>query len=203
MTMVRHRLVHLIEAHSQELADCLPTRVQESDAKAAYINVPAEELRERVYEVYRHLGDWLVTKDELGLERRYSEIGARRAGQGVPLSQLVWTIVLTKESLWEFIKKVSILERPAEIPGRSAGRIIAGNRGVGARVDPTQRRRCWCGALRHSRSFSRHVVSSGAELEMLELLDQFFGRAICYAAGGYERVAKHFIMRRRPVSKTR
>jgi len=54
---------------------------------------------------------------------------------------VIWVIVLTKENLWEFIKKESVLERPVEVFG---------------------------------------------ELEMLQLLEQFFDRAIYYASVGYE-----------------
>lgn len=147
MAMMLYRLVRLIETHSEALAGCLLNRVQNSEATSDYKNVPPEELRERVYEIYRHLGDWLMRKDELDLEMRYSTIGARRAFQRVPLSQLVWAITLTKDNLWEFIKKESILERPVEVFG---------------------------------------------ELEMLQLLDQFFDGAIYYAAVGYEQAtAEH------------
>jgi hypothetical protein len=48
---------------------------------------------------------------------------------------------LTKDNLWDFIKKESVLERPVEVFG---------------------------------------------ELEMLQLLEQFFDRAIYYASVGYE-----------------
>jgi hypothetical protein len=140
--MMLYRLVRMIENHSQALACCLLARVESSGATPDYKNVPPEELKERVYEIYKHLGDWLMTKDELDLELRYSDIGARRASQGVPLSQLVWAIVLTKENLWEYIKNKSLPERPVEVFG---------------------------------------------ELEMLQLLDQFFDRAIYYAATSYER----------------
>jgi len=147
--MMLYRLVRLIETHAQALAACLLTRVQDSEDAPDYTRVPAEELRARVYEIYRHLGEWLVTEDKLHVEARYFEIGARRALQGVPLSQLVYAIILTKENLWEFIKKESVLERPVEVFG---------------------------------------------ELELLQLLDQFFDRAIHYAAVGYERaVAEHGI----------
>jgi len=139
--MMLYRLARLIEMHSQALAACLLDRVQNSEATPSYSRVPAEELKTRVYEIYRHLGEWLTSKDELDVERRYLAIGAKRALQGVPLSQLTWAIILTKENLWEFIKKESLLDRPVEVFG---------------------------------------------ELEMLELLDQFFNRAIYYAAIGHE-----------------
>lgn len=112
-----YRLVHLIENHSEALAACLLHRVQNSDATPGYKHVPREELKDRVHEIYRHLGDWLMTKDELDLKLHYSELGMRRAQQQVPLSQLVWTIVLTKENLREYIKKESVLERVEEVFG--------------------------------------------------------------------------------------
>jgi hypothetical protein len=57
------------------------------------------------------------------------------------MSEMTWVIVLTKENLWEFVKKESVVERPVEVFG---------------------------------------------ELEMLQLLEQFFDRAIYYASVGYE-----------------
>ena len=115
--MMLYRLVRLIETHSQALAACLLDRVQSSEATPEYQNVPPEELKERVDEIYRHLGDWLITRDEFDLEQRYVKIGARRVQQNVPLSQLTWAIILTKDNLWEFLKKESVLERPVEAFG--------------------------------------------------------------------------------------
>ncbi len=103
--MTLYRLVRLIENNSHALASCLLDRVQNSEATPEYARVPAEDLKERVYEIYRHLGDWLMTKDELDLEQRYLRIGARCAKQEVPFSQVAWAIVLTKDNLWEFLKK--------------------------------------------------------------------------------------------------
>jgi hypothetical protein len=140
--MMAYRLVRLIEAHSDALAAGLLHRVQNSEYTRAYSNVPPEELKQRVCEIYRHLGAWLLGKNEFDIEARYLEIGARRANQQVPLSQLTMTIILTKENLWEFLKKESVLDRPVEVFG---------------------------------------------ELELLQLLEQFFDRAIFYASVGYER----------------
>jgi len=139
--MLAYRLVRLIETHSDGLASSLLAKVQSSEFTRDYRKVPADDLQERVYEVYRHLGDWLLGKSEFDIKERYREIGALRAGQNVPLSQLVWVIVLTKENLWEYLQREAGMERPSEVFG---------------------------------------------ELEMLQLLDQFFDRAIFYASVGYE-----------------
>jgi hypothetical protein len=142
MMMLTYKLVRLIETHSDTLAAGLLAKVRNSLRLGEYGSVPPEELQQRVYEIYRHLGEWLLSRREIDLERRYIEIGARRAAQGVPLSQLIWAIILTKENLRDFLKGESAMERPPEVFGR---------------------------------------------LELLELLEQFFDRAIHYAAIGYEQ----------------
>lgn len=140
--LLAYRLVKIIEAHSDGLARHLVQRYRKCNKCTAYASVPEAELMQKVYEVYRHLGEWLMGKTEADVERRYLEIGAQRAGQGVPASQVVWMICLVRENLWEYLQKHAELERPAEIFG---------------------------------------------ELELLEMLDQFFNTAIYYAALGHER----------------
>jgi len=115
--MLLYRLVRLIETHSQPLAASLLLRVQESEHTREYRSVPAEELKQRVYEIYRHLGEWLIGKTEFDIEKRYREIGALRAQQGVPFSQLAMAIMLTKDNLWDFLKKESAMDRPVEVFG--------------------------------------------------------------------------------------
>src|ERR1035441_5465282 len=78
--MMLYRLVRLIEAHSQSLATSLRDQVESCELTPSFHkNVPSEELKERVYEIYHHLGEWLMGKDEFHLEQRYMAIGARRA----------------------------------------------------------------------------------------------------------------------------
>ena len=139
--MFSYRLVRLIESHADALAAGLEERAVASGQVPHFKNVPAHELRERVYEIYRHLGEWLLGKNELDIEHRYREIGSRRAKQGVPLSEVVQAIVLTKENLWEFLKSEAVMDRAIEIMG---------------------------------------------EIELLQMLEMFFDRAIYYAAVGYE-----------------
>jgi len=148
--MMLYRLVRLIETHSQPLAAGLLTRVETSELATHYQeHVPGEELKQTVYEIYRHLGEWLIGKDESHLAQRYMQIGARRAQQSVPMSELIWVIVQTKENLWEFIKKESSFGRPVEVFG---------------------------------------------ELEMQQLLEQFFDDAIYHASVGYELAIKEQVL---------
>jgi hypothetical protein len=140
--ILAYRLLRLVETHSEALAAGLLEKTHSSPLLPGYTHVPPEELNERVHEIYRHLAEWLLGKSDLDIEERYLRIGAQRAEQGVPLSQLIWVIILTKNNLWDFLKQQAVIDRPVEIAG---------------------------------------------ELEVEQLLDQFFDRAIYYAAVGYER----------------
>jgi len=115
--MIALRLVHLIESHSDELAAGLLKKFRASPHTHDLQRVPASELRDRSYEIYRNLGDWLLHAKEEEIERRYVNVGARRASQGVPLTDLCWAIVLTKEHLWGFLQEQGYLNSPAEIFG--------------------------------------------------------------------------------------
>ena len=156
--MLAYRLLRLIETHYEALANGLLQRLQESEKTTDFKRVPPAEFKAAVSEIYHHLGEWLLGKTESEIERRYVEIGAQRRSQGVRFSQLVWAIVLTKEYLWEYLKKEALPDKPVEVFG---------------------------------------------ELEVFELLDQFFDRAIYYAGIGFEeeqasragRTAEHAVAR--------
>jgi hypothetical protein len=115
--MIALRLVHLIENHSDELAAGLLKKFRSSSHTRDLQKVPAGELRDRSYEIYRNLSDWLLHTKEEELERCYVKVGARRASQGVALADLCWAIVLTKEHLWSFLQEQGYLNSPVEIFG--------------------------------------------------------------------------------------
>lgn len=115
--MLSYRLVRLIETHADALAEGLERKVMASPSLSAFRSIPVHELRERVYEIYRHLGEWLLGKSETHIKQRYREIGARRARQNVPLAEVIEVIILTKENLWDFLKDEAVVDRAIEIMG--------------------------------------------------------------------------------------
>lgn len=139
--MLGGHLVRLIERHADELAEGLMKKLRSSDRTAAFRNVSQEELNSGAREIYTNLGDWLLTKTESDIELRYTQLGSRRARQGVPLTQFLWAIMVGKEHLFAFLQR---------------------------------------------EGFAEGVVQLYGELELLQLLDQFFDRALYYAAVGYE-----------------
>jgi hypothetical protein len=140
--MIAVRLVRLIEQHSEELTNELLNKFYSSPHTSELRKVPQHELRHRSQEILRNLSEWLLSKSDAEVERRYREIGALRARQDVSLSDVCWGIFLIKEHIWGFLQREGFLRGAFEIYG---------------------------------------------ELELLRLLDQFFDRAVCYCAEGYEK----------------
>ena len=152
--MFCYRFVRLIEAHADTLAAGLEKKVTSSPSVSSFQTMPVHELRERVYEIYRHLGDRLLGKNQADIEQRYREIGARRARQKIPLAEVIQVIVFTKDNLWDFLKSETVVDRAIEIMG---------------------------------------------ELELLQMLEQFFDRAIYFAALGYQEQVEQFRLQEREV----
>jgi hypothetical protein len=154
--MIAVRLVRLIEQHSEELTDGLLKKFQTSVHTTELRKVPGHELRDRSNEIIRNLSEWLLSKKDADVARRYREIGAMRASQNVSLAHVCWGIILTKEHIWDFLQREGFLRGPLELYG---------------------------------------------EMELLRLLDQFFDRAICYCAEGYEK-AKLDSLTSRPAARS-
>jgi hypothetical protein len=140
--MIGGHLVRLIERHADELAEGLTNKLRTSDRTPEFRNVPQEELRNSAREIYNNLGDWLLTKTESDVEMRYTQVGTRRATQGVPITQFVWALLLSKEHLFAFLQREVVMDGAVQLYG---------------------------------------------ELELVQLLDQFFDRALYYAVVGYEK----------------
>ena len=77
--LLAYRLLRLVETHSDALATALLEKTHNSPRLPDYNNVPPEELKQRVYEIYRHLADWL-----LGKASRMSKSATWRSAQSGP-----------------------------------------------------------------------------------------------------------------------
>jgi len=115
--MVALRLVHLIESHSEELAEGFVQKLLTSERTKSYRNLPVQELRNAALNVYQNLGDWLLTKTESDVELRYKELGLKRASEGVPLSQFMASMLMTKEHLWSFLRREAMSDGALQLYG--------------------------------------------------------------------------------------
>jgi hypothetical protein len=115
--MIALRLVRLIEANSEKLSSGLLDKILSSDSTSTFRSVQRKELETAVHEIYQHLSEWLLTKTESDIELRYTRLGEHRASQGVPLSQWVFAIILTKDHLWGFLQREAYVDGAVELFG--------------------------------------------------------------------------------------
>lgn len=116
--MIALRFVRLIEAHSDALAESMLFKLRSSARSSDLLDrVPESELRDRVREIYRNLSDWLLNKTDADIKRVYLQLGCRRAGQGVSISSLCWSIMATRENLWDFLQSQAMRESAIQLLG--------------------------------------------------------------------------------------
>jgi hypothetical protein len=102
--MLVGRLVSLIENHAEELTARAVERVRNDPRTGAYHRFDDAELGDRARNVYAHLGRWLEQSSEAALEKEYVALGAKRRAEGVPLSQVVMALLITRRNLWAFVE---------------------------------------------------------------------------------------------------
>ena len=115
--MLAVRLVRLIENHIEQLSRDLSEKVWSSPRCSDLNKVPASELQARTHEIYRNLSDWLLDKADAQVERRYIELGAARAQQGVAYSHFAWAIISTKEHVRAFVQREGLSESAMDLHG--------------------------------------------------------------------------------------
>jgi hypothetical protein len=120
-------LVRLIENHIEQLSRDLSEKVWNSPRCSDLNKVPVKELEARTREIYRNLSDWLLDKTEAQVERRYTELGAARAQQGVAYSHFVWAIISTKEHVRAFVQREGLSDSAMELHGELELQLLLGH----------------------------------------------------------------------------
>ena len=115
--MLGLKFARLIEKHSQRLGEGLAHKLRTSERTEGFRIIPEEELARDIVRLYANLADWIGMRTEQDVEKRYREIGRRRAEQGIPAEELVWALVLSKEHLWHFLQRESTADGALELFG--------------------------------------------------------------------------------------
>lgn len=115
--MLGLKLVHLIEKHSLEITDGLMARLRTSERTPGYLKLSQEELSSSAASLYKNLGEWLLSKTESDVEQYFRAMGAKRAEQGIPASQMAWALHMSKTQLWSYIHNEGRVEKALELYG--------------------------------------------------------------------------------------
>jgi hypothetical protein len=97
------RLIRTIEHNAEEFAEASVKLLQNNPRTKSYHKLSSREMYDRTYEVYHDLGRWLWEKSDQVVQDRFNRVGERRCEEGIPLVEVLWAFVLTKERLLEYL----------------------------------------------------------------------------------------------------
>ena len=113
--MLSDRLVRVIENHAEELTRGVLDDLVSNELTPAYHELPRTELHNRVYDVYHNLGRWITEKAEGPIKDTYMALGRTRHAEGVPLSEVVKALILTKRHLWDYVRSAGLVDTTVEL----------------------------------------------------------------------------------------
>lgn|SRR5487761_848330 len=113
--MLSDRLVRMIENHADQLTLGAVQNLRSSPHTPSYQGLSHDDLYQRVYKVYHDLGRWLAEKTDNALHDWYAELGEKRFSQGIPLSEVIWALILTKYYLRDYIRMYGLADSALEL----------------------------------------------------------------------------------------
>jgi hypothetical protein len=108
--MISATLIELIEVHANHLAGDVARDLQTNSRTPAFRAVAQDELADRAFQIFHHLGNWIGEPGSAPVHAEFADWGAKRFGQGIPLSQIVYAIVVIKTHLRRYIREHGIVE---------------------------------------------------------------------------------------------
>lgn len=124
--MLSTRLVTMIEDHAEELSRDLIRDVKSNNHTVHFRRSSHNELRELAFSVYRNLGEWLSHNKEEAIDTTYSKLASDRFADGIPLSEVVYALILTKEHLREYVRSSGLLDTAVELYQEQELRTLVG-----------------------------------------------------------------------------
>ncbi|HEV2615745.1 MAG TPA: hypothetical protein VGU63_03940 [Candidatus Acidoferrales bacterium] len=109
------RMVEIIESEADAFTKGTVRNLQNSALTPSYHNLPHDELYSRVYKVYSNLGRWLWEKSNESIRAWYWELGEKRFKENVPLSEVLWALVLTKDRLIQYLDQSGLVNSAMEL----------------------------------------------------------------------------------------
>jgi hypothetical protein len=112
--MLQARLIELIERHAEGLTAKALKDLATNPHTRSFRQIPYDELEARVFATYHNLGKWMADPDQDAVRKEYEAWGAKRARQGVPLSEVVYALNLVKHHLRHFVRDHGLVESSAD-----------------------------------------------------------------------------------------
>jgi len=108
--MISAKLIELIEIHATGLTRAVAADLTTNERTKGFRSMPAVDLEQRIFQILNHLGDWIGAPKSEKVGAEFSDWGGRRFGQGIPLSELVYAMVIIKRHLHRYIQDNGLVD---------------------------------------------------------------------------------------------
>ena len=108
--MLANRLIQLIENQTESLTQEALNDILTNESTASFRKVPIGELKPRVAALYENLSKWIGNPNQEQIRQEYEDWGRTRFRQGIPFSEIVYALMLTKKHLRKFIREHGLVE---------------------------------------------------------------------------------------------
>jgi hypothetical protein len=108
--MLGARLLLLIQAHAGSLTHDVVRDLMTDKRTPTFRRLNSVDVEKRVSAFFNNLAQWIGDPDENPVKREYEEMGRSRFREGVPISELVYALVITKRHLRRYIREHGLVD---------------------------------------------------------------------------------------------
>ena len=108
--MLGARLLLLIQSHAGPLTTETLRDLTTNERTASFRKLRAAEVESRIALLFNNLAKWIGDPNDEAVRREYEEMGRTRFREGVPVSELVYAIILTKKHLRRYIREHGLVD---------------------------------------------------------------------------------------------
>jgi hypothetical protein len=113
--MISRTLIQMIEDHCEAITARIVRKLREDPLLLQMGKLPDSELRERVQDVVKNLGRWLVPGQEGEIARRYESLGRRRHEESIPLHEVVLALHTLKDGILDHVREQGLGRNAVEL----------------------------------------------------------------------------------------
>ena len=101
--MIAAKLVELIEIHASRFTSDVVRDLLTNERTRGFRAVRPQELEQRIFQIVYHLGNWIGDPNSETVQAEFADWGRRRFEQGIPLSEIIYAVIVLKQHLGRYI----------------------------------------------------------------------------------------------------
>jgi len=108
--MLGANLLLLIQVHAAALTQAVVKDLMTNTRTPTFRRLSPTDVETRVAALFENLGKWIGSADEGAIQHEYEDMGRTRFRQGVPVSELIYALVVTKGHLRRYIREHGLVD---------------------------------------------------------------------------------------------